>query len=204
MRTLGELILLTLLLGCTTSSNAGEGSSDTDATSTSIGDESDDGIQTTVETETGEPLCSEDACDEACSLELDYCNREMVGYCELADLCMCYSSEPCIDCESAEDCGPWEQCHPEFGCSYCYTTTNVDWDPGLACTLDFSTIDQIVVPYILFEIESIQVPVYDSCDGMPAGATWLADLQLQLCPDSCAAFEDAGQLAVTFACPAGP
>jgi hypothetical protein len=209
MRTLAELIALTFLIGCTARSDAGEGSTVMGTTGDAIGDESDDGLETGEvepgEVETGEPLCNEEACDAACSLELDECDQAMAGYCELPDLCTCYSSEPCIDCESAEDCdGPWEQCHPEFGCSYCYTTTNVVWDPLLACMLDFSSIDPIVVPYIVFEIESIQLPVNDSCDAMPVGVTWLADLQLQLCPDTCAAFEDAEQLAVTFGCPGGP
>jgi hypothetical protein len=121
-----------------------------------------------------------------------------------SDLCMCYSSEPCPSCESAEDCGPWEQCHPELGCSGCYTTTNVVWEPALACMLDFSAVHPMVIPYIVFEIEGIQLPVYDSCDGMPIGVAWLADAQLQLCPDTCAAFEDAGQLTVSFLCPGGP
>jgi hypothetical protein len=204
MRTLGGLIAWVVLLGCTARSNADEGASDTEETGVSIPDESE-GESETGESETGEPACTEETCDAACSLELDECGNEMTGYCALAYTCECYESEPCIDCESDADCDQWEQCHPEFGCDMCWSTTAVEWDPELACGLDLSGVDPLLVPsYIQLEIAGELVPFTESCDAMPAAAVWLDDLQIQLCPDTCAAFEDAGHLAVIINCPGGP
>jgi hypothetical protein len=203
MRTLGGLIALAWLLGCATRPNADQGSTNTDETADSIDDAPDEsytGEADTGEADTGELGCSEEACAEACSLEIDECGP-MTGFCELPDLCTCYSSEPCPGCEIDEEC-PWGYCDPQFfDCSYCYYVTYVDWDPALACMLNFSTVEPFLLPDLVVEIEGIEVPVYDSCDAQPAGMAWLADMQLQLCADTCAAFEDAGGLAAGFACP---
>lgn len=194
------MIACLVVLGCSQRERVGDGPTGIE---TGVDLETDSETSTSDGAMNDESSCVDSTCDAMCSQQSDECGNTFLGECMPDGTCMCDTPLTCVDC-SGVVCDMFEHCLDFAGCTPCWKTTYVAWDPNLDCTLDLSVIEPFLIPYVAVRIAGESISITQDCITMPAAMMWIPGEQVQLCDAACDAFELAGEIEVEIGCPGGP